>query len=141
MSPAPALIVVTWHSQKGAAVAAITKGLKPFRFAIFISGGVPVDFIALRNNKVNLLSLGSQSPYSTSIPTVNVFGATDPRKDEFGIGLSAICKANIVAEIVYGDRHETLGRKIGNIVSKIVLAINTAYNKYYKESRTRIIRR
>jgi predicted esterase len=120
---------------EGAAVAATfilseaTKGLRPIKFAIFMSGGVPADPVALKSNKIELLSLGSQGSYSISIPTVNVYGATDPGKDEFGIALSAICQANTNVDIVHGGGHEIPGRKMGNTVSDMLSAIKAACGK------------
>ncbi|KAF2464559.1 uncharacterized protein BDR25DRAFT_242156 [Lindgomyces ingoldianus] len=120
---------------EGAAVASTfilsegLKGLSPFKMAIFFCGGVPADPVALQRGEVHLLALGENETYSIKIPTVHVYGAKDPRMDEFGIGLSSICQDNLKTEIIHGGGHEIPGRKMDGIVSRVLSAIREARGK------------
>jgi hypothetical protein len=117
---------------EGAAVASTfilaeqLKDRQPFRLAIFFCGVVPANPLALERNSVQLLTGESGELPLINIHTVHVFGAKDTMRLECGGRLSLLCQGNLKTEIIHGGGHEIPGRKMPDIVKRVLAAIREA---------------
>lgn len=117
---------------EGAGVAATfilrqaSQGLSPFKIAVFFCGGVPADPVALESGALRLLVPEHAGSYQINVPTVHVFGDNDPRKLDFGLNLSQLCRDDAKAVIVHRGAHEIPGRRMASEVLHILDAIKEA---------------
>lgn len=101
-------------------------GLSPFKIAVFFCGGTPADPAALERGRIRLLVPENSGSYLIDIPTVHVYGENDPRKLEFGVHLSQICRDDGKSVIIHSGGHEIPGRRMDTEVVRILDAIHKA---------------
>ena len=82
--------------------------LRPvFKCAVFLSGAVPADPTALWQDELRTLD-PTVDGQVIGIPTVNVWGSKDPRKDS-AILLSRLCKPQFATNVTHGGEHVVPG--------------------------------
>ena len=93
-----------------------------FKFAIFFSGGVPVDYDALSAGEIRLLDAATEGEI-ISIPTTNIWGANDRLWPGRAIALSEMCKSTWRTVYIHDGGHEIPNSKSKTAVTSIVHAI------------------
>ena len=102
-----ASVAATYLAWK-AAKATLQQKLHPvIKCAVFLSGGVPADPAALWQDKFRTLDPGVDGQV-ISIPTVNVWGSKDPRKDS-AVSLSRLCMPQLATNVIHGGEHVVPG--------------------------------
>lgn len=77
----------------------------PFKCAVFLSGGSPIDPDALAEDKIRLLN-GKTDGQLLKLPTANIWGANDELYPGTSEGLSKLCDEKLRAVFVHEEGHD-----------------------------------
>ena len=77
----------------------------PFKFAVFFSGGAPIDLVALKEGSWRVMNAEADGEV-VHIPTVNVWGASEVNDPTWGPPLGGVCEAKLRQVIVHPGVHE-----------------------------------
>ena len=104
-----------------------TERISPlFKCAVFFSGGVPADPVAMVEQKQLRWLSGEADGVLIEVPTAHVWGANDGLYPEFGPVLSGLCRGEVRSVVVHGGGHEVPGRRDAEGVGRAVRAIRRA---------------
>ena len=93
-----------------------------FKCAIFFSGGVPADPVALSRGEMRLLDAATDgSPLR--LPTAHIWGRNDAEYPTFGPVLSGLCSPNEREVVVHDGEHEVPGSRDRDAVNASVRAV------------------
>ena len=77
----------------------------PFKCAIFISGGIPVDPFALDEGKIRLLDPAKDGK-QLKLPTAHIWGANDKLYPGTSVSLSNLCDEGMRCIFVHEEGHD-----------------------------------
>lgn len=95
---------------------------RPFKCAVFFSGGVPVAYDALLGGEIRAMELGAECEI-ISIPTAHVWGSQDTLWPGRALALSEMCSSNMRTVYIHDGGHEVPGSKSKAAVTGTVHAI------------------
>lgn len=83
---------------------------RPFKCAVFFSGGVPVAYDALLRGEIRTMELTTEGEI-ISIPTAHVWGSQDTLWPGRALALSEMCSSNMRTVYIHDGGHEVPGSK------------------------------
>lgn len=95
---------------------------RPFSFAVFLSGDVPVAYDALLRGEIREMELLTGWEI-ISIPTANIWGSQDALWPGRALALSEMCSSNVRTVYLHDGGHEVPGSKPMAALTGVVQAI------------------
>ena len=89
-----------------------------FKCAIFLSGMVPCDHEALAQGKIRWLDPAQDAEIIT-VPTAHIWGLNDTEYPGISEGLSKLCKADVMRQVVHKGGHEIPGAKDESLIKSV----------------------
>ncbi|MCJ1262835.1 hypothetical protein MMC22_002705 [Lobaria immixta] len=99
-----------------------------FKCAVFFSGGIPGDPVAIRRNEPRLLDHATDGEV-IQVPTAHIWGSKDPQHLSFGLPLSQLCKNETRMVFTHEGGHEVPGSSSKDAVTGSVNAIRRTVAK------------
>jgi predicted esterase len=94
----------------------------PFKCAIFFSGGIPGDPVALGHDQIRALDYATDGEL-IHVPTAHIWGANDRQRPTFGPILSKLSNAALRTVYIHNGGHEVPGPRDQVALSSTVKAI------------------
>ncbi len=100
----------------------------PFRFAVFLCGGLPFDFVALQEENVKLVDPDLVRVPLIHLPVVNAWAINDTDYPGMGEPLSKLCFTQESRNVVHSAGHGVPGEGVDldNLVDTLIATMQNA---------------
>lgn len=99
----------------------------PFKCAVFLSGGIPVDPLALERNELRFL--GPKDGKPLKLPTAHIWGANDELYPGTSTILSDLCDEDMRSIFVHEEGHDVPNARAKEAVLGAVRAIRRTVDR------------
>ena len=93
----------------------------PFKCAIFLSGGIPFDYLAVPLDEIQSLWVKDEQPIQ--VPTAHIWGSNDALADSTSAVLSELCNPQLRTVFIHDGGHDVPGARSRDATIGMVRAI------------------